>query len=459
MNETFQRTTVLPFPAEEVFNWHARPGALARLNLPWNPARVIADSGGIADGSRAEFSLRVGPFRRRWVAEHRNVVDGRQFQDVQVTGPFAAWEHTHTITPVGDAECELRDEIHYRFPAGLLGRWAGGSITRRALERAFRYRHRLTLGDLRTHSRYSKARPMKILVSGSSGLVGSKLRPFLTTGGHEVVPLVRPETKGADSAITWDIGQGTIDREKLNGFDAVVHLAGENIGEKRWSEKQKQRIRDSRVNGTRLLSETLAGLENPPKILVCASAIGYYGDRGDDVLDESSPPGEGFLPDVCREWEAAADAARDKGIRVVHTRFGMILSPEGGALKKMLLPFKLCAGGVVGGGKQYWSWVGIDDVIAAILHAVSTDGVQGPINAVSPNPVTNREFTKVLGRVLGRPTIFPMPGFLARLALGEMADSLLLPSAYVLPKRLQETGFEFRNPDLEDCLRHLLGTG
>jgi len=458
MPAEFRQSVHLPVPAREAFDWHARPGAFERLNPPWDPVRLISRNGGLEDGGRVAFAVRLGPLRRRWIAEHRGFVDGRQFQDVQVRGPFAEWEHTHTILPEGDSACELHDEIRYRLPAGALGRLLGGRLTERQLLRVFRYRHRTTAGDLAAHAKYSRGRAMRILVSGSGGLVGSQLCPLLTTGGHDVVPLTRPASK-AESAVHWDPAAGTIDRDMLDGFDAVVHLAGENIGDKRWSAKQKANIRNSRVDGTKLLCETLASLDRPPKTLVCASAIGYYGDRGDETLDESSPPGEGFLPEVCRDWEAAGEPAREKGIRVVNARFGVVLSPQGGALAKMLFPFKMCAGGVIGGGKQFWSWVALDDVITAILHALTTDALSGPVNVVAPHPVTNREFTKTLGRVLGRPTILPMPAFLARLAFGEMADDLLLAGARVLPERLQETGYEFRFPELEPALRHLLGKG
>ena len=295
---------------------------------------------------------------------------------------------------------------------------------------------------------------MKILISGRSGLVGSALDPFLTTGGHEVAGLSR--SPSGPGRIHWDPRQGILNASDLEGFDAVVHLAGENIAQ-RWTAAQKARIRDSRVQGTKLLAESLAKLDRPPQTLVCASAIGYYGDRGDEVLTEESPAGSGFLPDVCKEWEAAADPARAKGIRVVHLRIGVILSPKGGALAKMLTPFKLGGGGVIASGKQYWSWVALDDVVGAIHHAVATESLAGPVNATSPNPVTNQEFTKTLGKVLGRPTILPMPAFAARLALGEMADDLLLASARVIPKRLQESHYTFRAPELEGALRGLLG--
>lgn len=297
---------------------------------------------------------------------------------------------------------------------------------------------------------------MRILVSGSTGLVGSALVPVLSEAGHDVVPLVRQETTEGENAVRWDPAAGTIDRAVLNGLDAAVHLAGENIAAGRWTAAQKARIRDSRVNGTRMLCKALAECAQRPRVIVCASAIGYYGDRGDETLDETSTSGDGFLAEVCRQWEAAADPARDKGIRVVHLRIGVVLSADGGALPKMLTPFKLGLGGIVGSGNQYWSWVDRDDVVGAIHHALTHEELVGPVNGTAPDSVTNREFTKTLGRVLGRPTLFPLPAFVARLMLGEMADELLLASTRVLPKRLQESGYEFQSPHLESALRHVL---
>ncbi len=297
---------------------------------------------------------------------------------------------------------------------------------------------------------------MTILVTGASGLIGSALIPVLTREGHRVIRLVRAEPKPGEAAIRWDPEAGTLEMAGLTGLDAVVHLAGENIAG-RWTAGKKARIRDSRVKGTRLLSESLARLPEPPNVLVCASATGYYGDRGEEILHEESAPGSGFLAEVCREWEAAADLAVQRGIRVVHLRFGLVLSPKGGALAKMLLPFRLGVGGIVGRGSQYWSWIALDDAVSAIHHALFTDTLRGPVNAVAPHPVTNREFTKTLGRVLGRPTPFPMPAFAARLAFGEMADALLLASARVEPAKLLATGYRFRHPELEGALRHLLG--
>jgi uncharacterized protein (TIGR01777 family) len=280
---------------------------------------------------------------------------------------------------------------------------------------------------------------MKVAVTGASGLIGSALVESLKAAGHEVTRVPRGQ---------FDVAEGR---------DAVVHLAGENIAG-RWTAQKKQRIRDSRVEGTRRLCEALVKMSARPKVLVCASAIGYYGDRGDEVLTEESAPGSGFLAEVCRDWEAATRPASQKGVRVVNLRFAVVLSAKGGALAKMLFPFKLGLGGIVGSGRQWWSWVAVDDVVGAIAQALTTEQLSGPVNVASPQPVTNREFTKTLGKVLGRPTIFPMPAFAARLAFGEMADAALLASARVQPAKLAASGYRFRYPDLAHALRHVLGS-
>jgi hypothetical protein len=320
----------------------------------------------------------------------------------------------------------------------------------------FAYRHRVTQRDIVSHQRFKEVGRMKILVTGSSGLVGSALVPFLTTGGHEVIRLVRSGEKRED-VVGWNPQRGEIDGEALEGMDAVVHLAGENIASGRWNESVKSRIRDSRVKGTRLLAEALAARRRPPRAFVCASAIGFYGDRGAEVMTESSPAGTGFLADVCRDWEAASQPAVDKGIRVVPLRIGVVLSAAGGALAKMLTPFRLGLGGVVGGGDQYMSWIALDDVVGAIHHCLMNEGLSGPVNAVAPHPVTNREYTKTLGGVLSRPTLFPMPAFAVRLAFGEMGDELLLASTRVEPRQLTASGYAYRFPELRGALKHLLG--
>ncbi len=298
---------------------------------------------------------------------------------------------------------------------------------------------------------------MNVLISGSSGLIGSALASFLAAGGHSVGRLVRRAGPSGGAEVFWDPQAGLLDPARLEGFDGVVHLAGDSIAEGRWTEQKKRRLLDSRVKGTRLLSEALSRTQRPPRVMVCASAVGYYGNRGAELLREDSPPGSLFLSRLCREWEEAAEPARRKGIRVVHPRFGVVLSALGGALAKMLFPFRMGLGGRIGSGEQYMSWIAIDDVLGVVLHALTTESLRGPTNAVTPSPVTNSEFTRTLGRVLGRPTVFPMPAFAAHLAFGEMADELLLASARVDPAKLRDSGYRFQYPDLEPALRHLLG--
>jgi uncharacterized protein len=296
---------------------------------------------------------------------------------------------------------------------------------------------------------------LDILVSGSTGLLGSALVPALRNEGHQVRRLTRSGDSSED-AVQWDPSAGTIDADRLESVDAVVHLAGENIVG-RWTSAKKARIRDSRVQGTRLLAETIASLSAPPSVMLSASASGYYGDRGNELLTEESAPGSNFLAGVCQEWEAAADPAREAGVRVVHPRFGIVLSTEGGALGTTLPIFKLGGGGRIGSGRQYWSWISIDDVVGAIIHALTTDSLEGPVNVTISDPPTNAEYTKTLGHVLGRPTVFPLPAPAARLALGQVADELLLASQRIEPARLKESGYSYRYPELEGALRHLLG--
>ncbi len=296
---------------------------------------------------------------------------------------------------------------------------------------------------------------MQIAVTGSTGLIGTALVKSLEAKGHQVRPMVRGTVHDHDREIHWHPISRAIEASKLDGIDAVVHLGGKNVA-CRWTDEVKKQIRDSRVESTRLLAETLSGLTHKPAVLVTASAIGYYGDTGTDEVCEEGPTGTDFLARVCQQWEVANKPAWKAGIRVVEPRIGVVLSDRGGALKKMLRPFKFGAGGVIGNGHQYMSWIALDDVVGAIETAIENDQLHGAVNAVAPHPVTNREFTKTLGRVLGRPTLFPIPAFAARLAFGEMADALLLASTRVVPHRLQQAGYPFAYPELEPALRHLL---
>ena len=298
---------------------------------------------------------------------------------------------------------------------------------------------------------------MRILVSGASGLIGSALVPALESSGHEVLRLVRREPRHR-TEIPWDPAGGDLEASRLTGLGAVVHLAGENIGASRWTEARKRAIRDSRIRGTELLSDRLARLDRPPQVMVSASAIGYYGDRGEESLDEASTAGRGFLAELARQWEAASRSAEARGVRVVHLRNGLVLTARGGVLARLLPIFRLGLGGPIGAGRAWWSWIAIDDLLDAIQFAIGDERLRGAVNGVAPQPLTNAEFTRTLGRVLGRPTWFRVPEVVLRLTFGEMAEQALLASARVFPGRLTQAGFSFRYPRLEAALRHLLAS-
>ncbi len=298
---------------------------------------------------------------------------------------------------------------------------------------------------------------MRILLSGASGLIGSSLLPSLTARGNEVSRLVRAASKTREGEIAWDPPRATIDGASLEGFGAVVHLAGENIAAGRWTAEKKRRILESRRNGTRLLADALSRLSRPPRVLVSASAVGYYGDRGDEKLHEESKPGKGFLSEVCIAWEEATKPALLKGIRVVRLRIGMVLSAAGGALEQMLRPFRLGLGGRIGRGRQYMSWIAVDDLVGAIIQSIENERLEGAVNAVAPTPVTNLEFAKTLGQVVSRPALLPAPALALRVLFGEMAEELLLASTRVEPARLLSSGYRFSYPELEGALRHILG--
>lgn len=457
----FTKRTQIDAPAADVFAWLCRPGAFERLIPPWESVTTLSRTGTAPQpGSRTVFTIGMGPFRRKWVAEHTAFEAGRMFRDEQISGPFRHWVHTHTVEPADSISCYLNDEIEYALPAGG---GLGAGFVRSKIERGFAYRHLIPAQDVLAHLRWSR-NPLRILVSGATGMVGGALVAYLSAGGHGVTRLVRAGRDAAPSpglptpSLAWDpSGAGFASAAVLEPFDAVVHLAGESIASGRWTAARKARIRNSRVGSTKLLAEAMAGLSKPPRTLVVASAIGYYGNRGDENLVEGSPRGTGFLPDVCSEWEAATAAARAAAIRVVNLRIGVVLSPAGGALAKMLPPFRMGAGGPIGDGRQWMSWIALDDVLDVILHAIADDSLTGPVNAVAPHPVTNGEWTELLAKILHRPAFMPMPAFAARAAFGEMADELLLSSTRVLPERLLAARHGFRFLEAEPALHHLLG--
>jgi len=405
----------------------------------------------------AVLKMNVAPFSFRWIAEHTDYEENRLFRDQQKKGPFALWIHTHRFEPDGTDACHLEDHIEYALPFHPLGNMVGASVIRKKLERIFDYRHRITALDMADHLSIKDQKPLNILISGAGGLIGSGLVPFLTAGGHHVTRLVRRPAASEKNEVCWDPASGHLNPDDIEGTDTVIHLSGENIGTGRWTEGKRKKIIESRTKSTRLIAETMTKLSPMPRVLVCASAIGWYGNRGNTVLTEKDVPGNDFISHVCEEWEKAAVPAVEKGIRVVFMRIGVVLTPAGGALGKVLPLFKLGIGGKAGTGSQYMSWIGTDDVIGAVYHVISDDRIHGPVNTVSPNPVTNLGYTETLGRVLSRPTLLPVPAAAIKLAFGRMGREILLSGARVMPDRLLETGYRFRNPDLEGALRHLLG--
>lgn len=454
----FSYTTHLPgHEVADVFAWHERPGALERLTPPWGDVVVEHKEGGIRDGARVVLRIKQGPASFRWDLRHRDYEKNRQFRDEQVSGPLKSWVHTHRFSSDGAGGCIVEDEIDLEPPLGPAGAALAPGFIETELKRLFEFRHVRLRHDLSLHQRYAGSEPLTVAISGASGLIGSNLRHLLTTGGHTVRRMVRREEDLEPGDILWDARNGSIDAAALEGVDAVVHLAGEPIAGGRWTDARKKAIYRSRVDGTELIARTLAEMNRGPRVLVSMSAVGYYGDRGNERLDESSSSGKGFLAKVTQDWEAATRPAERAGIRVVRLRGGVVLSPAGGALGKMLLPFKMGVGGRLGSGKQYVSWVDLDDLVGLIYHALRTDSVHGALNGTGPNPVTNATFTSILGDVLGRPTFIPVPALAVKAAFGELGEEALLQGQRVLPVKAERTGFEFLFDGVEASLRFQLG--
>lgn len=443
----------------ELADWHFRAGAIHRLIPPWEKITVVREAAPLVDGARAEIEIRKGPIRTTLIALHRDVVPGEQFVDTQESGPFGSWRHLHRFTSVEGGSL-LEDRISYDPPLGFLGR-LGQGVFHRELERQFAFRHARTKEDLRRHAeleaRFGAAR-LRVGVTGASGLVGRQVCAFLSTGGHEVVRFVRGTARGANER-GWnpqDAERG-VDPASVEDLDVVIHLAGEGIADGRWSEARKRSIRESRTKGTAAIARAIAAARTKPKVFVSASAIGYYGSRGDERVDERSAPGTGYLADVVTAWEDATVAARDAGVRTVHARVGVVLSAAGGALAKMRFPFLIGAGGPIGSGRQGMSWISLDDVVAALVFAARNDAIRGAVNLVAPEAVPQREFARVLGRVLRRPAFAPLPAPIVRLLFGEMGERLLLDGVFVRPTVLEREGFRFTHAKLEEALRLELG--
>ena len=438
-----------------MFAWHARNGAINRLTPPWAPLELMSRKGeGIDKGVQVRFRMKVMGIPRIWEAEHYDFQENHLFRDRQVRGPFAKWDHHHIFHPKGSSASVMEDQVRYRLPMGLLSRPFLGHA-HRELERIFRYRHGVLKYDMEHW--VGRIRKQRILISGASGTIGKALVPFLRTCGHEVVRLVRDQNNTAEDALYWDPYNRELDIEAAGPIDAVISLNGVDISRGKWTEAQKKRIIDSRVIPTRVLVEKIRSMKRPPGVFISSSAIGFYGEGGDRPLTEETPKGDSFISRVCDQWETGSLGADRGGVRTVQLRIGVVLTPAGGALERMKLAFSLGCGTRVSHGRQYMSWISMDDALGGILHILENQEVHGPVNLTAPNPVTNAVFTETLGSVLNRPALFVIPRPVALALWGDMGKETLLTSARVLPARLEETGFAFAHPTLEPALRHLLG--
>lgn len=475
--ELFVYCSSIAAPSTQVFGWHCRDGAFERLNPPWQPFIVKERKGHIDTGGYVTIQM---PLIKHiisitWILKHIDYIEGKQFRDIQISGPFSSWSHTHLFESKDVASSILEDRIEYSLPLGILGKVFSQTMVKKKLKEIFEYRHTITNQDISIHNNSVRWKrddnnnniiPMTILLTGSTGFIGSALASFLTAGGNKIVRLLRSPSpqfeNNAQKSVPWDPISGSLYLPSIEGVDAVVNLAGENIYG-RWTKEKKKRILLSRVQTTKFLCKFLASLNKPPKVLVSASATGYYGSNniGDEILSEdSSPPADSFdfLSEVCYQWENATEIAKQAGIRVINIRIGVVLGAAGGILAKILPLFKMGLGGKVGSGKQWISWISLDDLLGIILHTINNESIKGPINAVAPNPVTNADFTNTLAAILSKPAKFTIPSFIVKKVFGDLADASLLASTRVVPSRiLQKTGYQFRFSNLEFALRHTLG--
>jgi uncharacterized protein (TIGR01777 family) len=451
----FEHQSLYPCTAEELYNWHSRKGALERLLPPWQNITVLARHGGIEAGGMVLLKMHAGPFPCTYKGHHTENIPGKMFKDVQEKGPFASWSHSHYFKD-SDQGAVLTDHVEYSLPGHRFLPGCIKNYVHKNLQQLFHHRQKLLEEDIQLHQRCRTA-PLRILVSGASGVIGRDLLPLLTTGGHKVFTLVRRRADPAQGEIYWDPAAGILNAGDLPEIDGVIHLAGEYIGLSRWKEEKKRRVIDSRVKGTTLLAKTLAARERPPQVFLCASAVGYYGDGGDRLIDETHPPGSDFIAEVCKIWEKGTEPASNAGIRTVFMRLGIGLTPRGGALQRILATSPLGFIRRFGSGRQYISWISRDDMVGAMLHALSCPALHGPLNIVAPQPATNAEFMQILAQITGRPLLFPLPGWFLQMIYGQMASEILLSGCRVTSQKLEDSGFKFRHPTLETALKSLLG--
>jgi uncharacterized protein len=428
--------------SKELFDWNMSRSAFARSLPPSLKIKILEEG-----EKRTKFLLPIGPLCILWIIERKEKEEGVSFTDELIQGPFVSLEHRCLFTALSDHLTEVEDRVEYRLPFSYIGYIFGNRSAQKRIRSVLNYRHSILKNDLECFERYPKTK-LKILIAGGSGFTGSHLTSFLETAGHQVLLLSRK--KG--SSLYWDPQREEISLDKLENFDAVINLSGENIATF-WTKEKKKRLFESRVNTTRFLVSSLNSLKSPPKVLLSASAIGFYGDNKEKILDENAPKGEGFLSDLCTAWEK--EALNFKG-RTAIMRFGAVLSPDGGALKRLLPAFKAGLGGPLGSGEQVLSWISIDDLLYQLYHLLMMPTLEGIFNFSTPNPVTNRQFSSLLAKQLHRPAYCKVPAALLKSLYGRMAEETLLASTKAMPDRLLQSGAHFAFPDLKSALSHLL---
>ncbi len=451
--EIFIKRSDVEASAKIAFNWHAQPGALQRLTPPWQNMKVLQQTGGIQKGARVTMVNYFFGVPIKMEAEHIAYEEGAFFQDKLIKSPFHSWTHSHSLLGSGEDSSTLEDKIEYRLPWYYPGFMK--AIVKKELTRIFNYRHNIFQNDIKRHSISKKQ--LTILISGASGLLGAALIPFFTTGGHRVLTLVRRKADPDKNEISWDPAKGELELDDIGKIDVVINLNGSPIAEGRWTQKRSERIVESRTASTLLLAEKIAGLKEKPELFLSASAIGYYGDCGDRTVNEKEKEGTLFISDVCKIWEDSTEKAVKAGIRTVFGRIGIVLTPQGGALERMLPGFYAGLGGKLGAGKQYMSWISLEDIVGSIWHIINTSDINGPVNLAAPSPVSNKEFTKTIGKVLKRPAVLLVPAWLIKLIWGKMGVELLLSGTKAKPTVLLDTGYTFCHKTLEEALRAELG--
>lgn len=455
----YSRTSVMPVVPAALRAYHTAPGASTRLAPPWQRIEIVREQ----DVGLAAGMLAMTVESARVESAFTPVAYG--FDERQTRGPFASWVHEHrfladrrTGARFNPTISLLQDNVRYEMPTGVMARNSAARAIVRDLDRLFVHRHARTRLDMIRQQPFADRPRLRVVVSGASGLIGQQLCAFLTTAGHRVDVLVRRETRDrpGGSEIRWDPAAGTIDAAALEGADAIIHLAGATLNQS-WSKKTKEQIRASRIESTTLLARTIGALSARPRAFISASAIGYYGDRGVEPLTEDSRPGDGFLADLCVEWERAAHAVEEHGVRLVLPRIGLVLSQRGGALAELESKFRLGLGGRLGDGFQYWPWIGLDDTVGALHFALMNEHITGPVNLAAPGGLRQFEFAEVLARLLRVPRLGNVPEWLIKAAFGEMGREVLLRGTNVIPEALEGAGFTFLTPSLEQCLRWEMG--